>query len=218
MALEEGNGFDYRSLLPARLQQSGNHNNEPSYFLIPGSGSATDDNGGNNNNNDNDDSCGCKGLSFRERMLGFGTCLIAGYMLSFGSFFRISALVMGNPRPLVIHAAMGNLLAWIGSFFLVGPKTQWKRVWEEKRKRATQVYLISLLLMVTILVFQPWGPNGLYLFVLIVIQNAAMTWYCLSYIPFAQETVAGWISRWCMYNNISSIPNDLDLSYMPAPV
>ncbi|KAL7562896.1 hypothetical protein ACA910_000269 [Epithemia clementina (nom. ined.)] len=221
-------GFDYRSLLPSRLQPqaggassaSNNTNNiKSSYLLLSGSdsGSNFDNVSSSNNSDDISSSWCCDELSFRERMLGFGTCLVAGYMLSFGSFFRIGALVLGNPRPLVIHAAFGNLMAWAGSFFLVGPKAQWKRLWEEKRKLATQVYLSSLLLMLAILIFHPWGPEGLYLFILIILQNAAMTWYCLSYIPYGQETVGGWCSRF-ISRSASAVTNDLDLSYMPAPV
>ena len=224
---EESSGFDYRSLLPSKLQpqQSNAPSNKSLYSLLPAGDGGNNDGTANPTTSNNAGGAGdteeslwlCKELSFRERMLGFGTCLVAGYILSFGSFFRISALVLGNPRPLVIHAMIGNLLAWAGSFFLVGPTTQWKRLWETKRRLASQVYFASLILMLAILFLHPWGPEGLYLFVLIIVQNAAMTWYCLSYIPFAQETVAGWCSRF-VTNRVTAASNDLDLSYMPAPV
>ena len=36
-------------------------------------------------------------LTWSERLIGCGTCMVAGYILSFGSFFRIKELILGNP-------------------------------------------------------------------------------------------------------------------------
>lgn len=47
---------------------------------------------------DNNDVCGLlPTLTWTERLIGCGTCMVAGYLLSFGAFFRIKALVFGNP-------------------------------------------------------------------------------------------------------------------------
>ena len=81
--------FDYRSLLPTTA----------------GPPSAVD-------NDDVDDSSSlCYEMSLRERLLGCGTCMVAGYMLSMGSFWRITDLVVRHdPFPFVIHATgMRNL-------------------------------------------------------------------------------------------------------------
>lgn len=202
MSRPENSGFDYRRWLPAAFQQGplgpADGSNRAAYSLLQDgdnnhASQNVDSSSSSSDSEESSSSWCCDELSFRERLLGFGTCLVAGYMLSFGSFFRIGALVMGNPRPLVWHAAMGNLLAWAGSFFLVGPRTQWKRLWDAKRKLATQVYLLTLILLVAIVYLHPWGPEGLYLLVILLAQNIAMTWYCLSYIPYAQETVAGYV-------------------------
>ena len=79
--------FDYRSLLPTTTSSSG----PPS---------AVDD------NTDVDESSSlCYEMSLRERLLGCGTCMVAGYMLSMGSFWRITDLVVRHdPFPFVLHA------------------------------------------------------------------------------------------------------------------
>uniref|UniRef100_A0A7S2VC27 Vesicle transport protein n=1 Tax=Entomoneis paludosa TaxID=265537 RepID=A0A7S2VC27_9STRA len=203
--------FDYRSLLPqgyrARVNSSdASSPDEPA----PGGGE------------DSWLESSCADLSFRERMLGFGTCMIAGYMLSFGSFWRIRDLIMGDPYPLVLHTTVGNILSFAGSFFLVGPKAQWNRLWDEKRKMASQVYLTSLALIFAIIFIHPPGPEGLYLFLLLIVQYGALTWYCLSYIPFGQETVKSYVGRFMTFPSTGGGSgggsNDLDLSYTPAPV
>jgi hypothetical protein len=45
-----------------------------------------------------DDMCGfIPSMTWTERLIGCGTCMVAGYILSFGSFFRIKELILGNP-------------------------------------------------------------------------------------------------------------------------
>jgi hypothetical protein len=45
-----------------------------------------------------DDMCSLlPSLTWTERLIGCGTCMAAGYILSFGSFFRIKELILGNP-------------------------------------------------------------------------------------------------------------------------
>ena len=82
--------FDYRSLLPTTSAGGG------------GPPSAVDV----DNNNDVDESSSiCYEMSLRERLLGCGTCMVAGYMLSMGSFWRLSDLVVRHdPFPFVVHA------------------------------------------------------------------------------------------------------------------
>jgi len=48
-------------------------------------------------------------LTWTERLIGCGTCMVAGYLLSFGAFFRIKHLVLGNPRTCAVHSFLRNL-------------------------------------------------------------------------------------------------------------
>merc|ERR1719491_2499616 len=59
-------------------------------------------------------------LSFQERLGGCIGCMILGYLLSFGSFFRFRDLLHGNPLPFVLFSIMGNVISLSGSCFLSG--------------------------------------------------------------------------------------------------
>lgn len=167
--------FDYQNLLPVR------------------SSSATTD-GADDDSGTSTTQQGCfPALSYRERLLGCGTCMVAGYLLSLGSFWRLKdLLVHHDPLPFVMNTTVGNIIALGGSFFLSGPKYQMERMWHEKRRTATGLYLSSL--VATILVaFLPIPLKGLLLLLLMLCQYVAVTWYCLSYIPFAHDAVRGFI-------------------------
>ena len=201
-------GFDYRSLLPASHRARVNSH-----------GDVPDDSNTNTNLIDDSDGC-CFQLNFRERMLGFGTCVVAGYMLSFGSFWRILDLIRGHPLPLVLHTTVGNLLTWVGTIFLVGPKTQWKRLWEPSRADATKAYGISVLAIFAMIAISP-PMEGLILFLLLIVQQGAMAWYCLSYIPFGQDTVRNYAGRFLNLPQLTSNTGNAASGggeYMPAPV
>lgn len=180
-----GDSFDYRSLLPTRSSSD------------PGGGAAA---GADGISADDDDACGglcgyLPQMTWRERLLGCATCMIAGYLLSFGSFFRIKDLLLGNPIPFVMNATVGNLIALAGSFFLKGPKTQLRQMWHESRRHATGLYLGSLFLTLFVAFLYVPGPKGLYLIILMVCQYLSITWYCLSYIPFAREAITSYMQR-----------------------
>lgn len=175
--------FDYRSLLPTRSNEGASS-----------AGLASAD-------ESSDDSGACWGwcalpceMTWRERLLGCATCMVAGYILSFGSFFRIKDLLLGDPFPFVLNATIGNVIALAGSCFLSGPQSQLAKMWHESRRLATALYLGSLVL--TLLVaFLPIPGRALLLILLMLCQYLSITWYCLSYIPFAREAISGYIQR-----------------------
>jgi len=173
--------FDYRSLLPTRF------NHEATNIEIVNT----------NTNVENDDVCGClPEMTWRERILGCVTCMIAGYLLSIGSFWRIKDLVINHdPLPFVVNATVGNLIALAGSFFLSGPQAQFRNMWQEKRRNATALYVGSLFLTLFVAFVSVPGPKGLYLLVLMICQYVSITWYTLSYIPFAQDMLASFVRR-----------------------
>lgn len=121
--------------------------------------------------------------------------MIAGYLLSFGSFWRIRDLVRGDPLPFVVNTTVGNLIALAGSCFLSGPHAQMSRMFHETRKWATVAYLSSLALTLVVAFSGLPGPKGFILLLLMGTQYIAILWYTLSYIPFARETIMGFIYR-----------------------
>lgn len=134
-------------------------------------------------------------MSWRERLIGCATCMVLGYMLSFGSFFRIKDLLTGNPLPFVLHATIGNIIALAGSCFLTGPTSQMERMFKEDRKYASIAYLTSLALTLVVAFAPIPGPKGLLLMVLMLVQYLSVFWYCLSYVPFARDAIKGYVYR-----------------------
>jgi drug/metabolite transporter (DMT)-like permease len=104
-------------------------------------------------------------------------------------------VIRHDPLPFVLNATVGNLLALCGSFFLVGPAAQMRRMWHQSRRSATLIYVGSLFLTLVVAFLRVPGPKGLILLLLMICQYVAIMWYTLSYIPFAQDLVAGFMRR-----------------------
>ena len=134
-------------------------------------------------------------LALRERLLGCGTLMLCGYMLSFGSFMRMKVLIMGNPVPLVVNVTVGNTIALCGTCFLSGPQSQAQQMFHKSRKLASVFYLGSLAVTMILLLLPHFLFRGLLLFLLMIGQYVAITWYCLSYIPFARKFISSGCRR-----------------------
>jgi len=129
-------------------------------------------------------------LSLREKLLGCATCMVCGYLLSFGSLMRLKDLISGNPVPIVVNVTVGNVIALCGTCFLSGPQSQAQRMFHKSRKLASIFYLGSLVVTVILLLLPHFILRGLLLLLLMIGQYVAITWYCLSYIPFARRFVS----------------------------
>ncbi|XP_065256492.1 vesicle transport protein SFT2A isoform X2 [Emys orbicularis] len=70
--------------------------------------------------------------------------------------------------------------------FLMGPVKQLKKMFEPTRLIATIVMLLCLIFTLCAVFW--WGKKGLAL-LFCIFQFLAMTWYSLSYIPFARDAV-----------------------------
>jgi len=177
-------GFDYRSLLPSsrRLEVADDAADGEDSALL----------------------CGfLPALSWRERCIGCATCVIAGYLLGLGSFWRLKELLQGNPIPFTINATMGNIIALAGSFFFSGPVAQVQKMFRPARRNATLCYLGSLGLTLLIALWGHWLPlQGLILLLLMGLQYMAIAWYTLSYVPYGQEAVTSFAQRWWNRNSM----------------
>ena len=191
--------WDYRSLLPSSLDRS--------TFSTQGEQDSIDAAAAEEQE---ELTCPCcpDGLGWRERLLGCATCMICGYLLSLGSFWRLMDLSQGNPYPFVLNATVGNIIALGGSFFLSGPKAQWRRMWHDSRRTATLLYLGSLVLTLFVALVDIPGPQALYLVIFMLAQYVAITWYCLSYIPFAQDMITNYVRRRWNTSSSSGLAGD----------
>ena len=180
---------DYRRLIPSRSNDGGDSNDESlDYGIYEDEESTAQRERLANTTSDNilnhpyiSTFCNMlPSLSLRERLLGCGTCMICGYLLSFGSFIRFRDLFFGNPTPIVIHVTLGNILSLMGTCFLSGPSSQIRRMFHESRKIATNMYIGSMGLCLLLLLTPKHFGKGFLLFLLLCFQYIAVTWYVVS--------------------------------------
>lgn len=81
---------------------------------------------------------------------------------------------------------LGNVVAICSTLFLMGPMNQLQRMFSETRWIASTVMLSFLLL--TLMSAFWWHKKGLTI-LFCIFQFLAMTWYSISYIPFARDAV-----------------------------
>ena len=114
--------------------------------------------------------------TLRERLLGCGTCMLCGYLLSFGSFVRLTHLFRGNPVPIVVNVTVGNIITLCGTCFLTGPQSQLEKMFKPSRKLASTFYLGSLGVTLLLLMMPHFPLRGLILFFLMIGQYISITW------------------------------------------
>ena len=61
-------------------------------------------------------------LTWQERLGGCLACMVLGYILSLGSFFRMKDLLAGHPTSFVLYTTVGNIISLSGSCFLSGKR------------------------------------------------------------------------------------------------
>ncbi|XP_021734720.1 vesicle transport protein SFT2B-like isoform X2 [Chenopodium quinoa] len=121
-------------------------------------------------------------LSTKQRIQGFAICFVAGLTCTF-----LSMLVFFNPIKFGIAFTLGNLLAIGSTAFLIGPKRQVAMMLDPVRIYATALYLAS---MIIALFCALYVHNKLLTLLAITLEFGALTWYSLSYIPFARSMVS----------------------------
>ncbi|XP_023964251.2 vesicle transport protein SFT2A isoform X2 [Chrysemys picta bellii] len=85
-----------------------------------------------------------------------------------------------------VFYTLGNIAALASTCFLMGPVKQLKKMFEPTRLIATIVMLLCLIFTLCAVFW--WGKKGLAL-LFCILQFLAMTWYSLSYVPFARDAV-----------------------------
>jgi len=130
-------------------------------------------------------------LSWSTRIKGFLGCFIGGFLISLlGSL----CLFLGNLKGFGILYTFGSVIGLLSTMFLMGPVNQVKKMCASTRVIATFIMLLSLFLTLWSALY--WKKNGLVL-IFIIIQFLAMTWYSISYIPFARDAVKKTLGSMC---------------------
>ncbi|XP_019405522.1 PREDICTED: vesicle transport protein SFT2A isoform X1 [Crocodylus porosus] len=123
-------------------------------------------------------------LSFGTRVKWFAICFVGGIVCSI-----LGTALLWLPSGLKLFAVfytLGNVAALASTCFLVGPIKQMKKMFETTRLIATLVMLFSFI--ATLCAVFWWGKKGLAV-LFCILQFLAMTWYSLSYIPYARDAV-----------------------------
>ncbi|KAI1307709.1 Vesicle transport protein SFT2A [Halotydeus destructor] len=123
-------------------------------------------------------------LSWSTRIQGFVICFVLGFLLSI-----IGSMLLVLPKGLLLFAlfyTLGNVLSMASTMFLMGPWKQLKKMFNETRLFATiGVFFFMAMTLVAAVV---WRKRMLSI-VFLICQFLSMTWYSLSYIPYARDAV-----------------------------
>ncbi|CAH0395786.1 unnamed protein product [Bemisia tabaci] len=123
-------------------------------------------------------------LSWSSRIQAFIICFVLGILMSL-----LGSLSMFLHKGLALFAVfytLGNVISLASTCFLMGPFKQLKKMFAETRLIATVVTIIMMILTL----FAGLGLKNPPLALLcMILQFLSMTWYSLSYIPYARDMV-----------------------------
>ncbi|XP_013406460.1 vesicle transport protein SFT2B [Lingula anatina] len=126
-------------------------------------------------------------LSWSTRIKGFLVCFILGILLSvMGSCFLWMGYTGTGLLLFGLFYTLGNIVSILSTMFLMGPCNQLKKMFAETRIIATIVVIVFFAL--TLMAALWWQIAGLAL-LFCILQFLALTWYSISYIPFARDAV-----------------------------
>lgn len=123
-------------------------------------------------------------FSWTTRLKGFVICFVIGILLSLlGSF---ALFLHGGLKVFAVFYTLGNVVSMISTCFLMGPFKQIKKMFAPTRAIATILVIVSFTLTIIAAVVL---EKALLALLFIIIQSLAMTWYSISYIPYARDAV-----------------------------
>ena len=124
-------------------------------------------------------------LSFRDRVIGWLSCYVAGLFISILSFGSFSQLILGRPFKFAILYSLGNSIALLSTSFLVGFRAQWRNMINPTRQITSFVYLSSL--VSTLILCLKFPEFKWAILTSVIVQWLSLFWYSMSYIPFGQS-------------------------------
>ena len=130
------------------------------------------------------DALDASSLSYGTRVKGFAVTFILGILLCL-----LGCVLFSITLSLFLFGVLytlGNVCAVGSTLFLMGPVNQIKRMFNKDRWIASTAMILCLVMtLVSAFVLQKKGLTILF----VIFQFLAMTWYALSYIPFARDAV-----------------------------
>jgi hypothetical protein len=132
-------------------------------------------------------------LTLKERLVGFGVCVLLGFLISVSAFGSFSDLLLGYPARFAILYSLGNLTSLGSTMFLVGPKHQFRNMTHHSRRSSAGIYVACMILTPCVAYLLP--DYSWLIILLVASQWVALGWYALSYIPFGRRMAAGLARR-----------------------
>lgn len=126
----------------------------------------------------------CPNLNYKQRIFGCVCCFCLGQFLQFLSFSAASGVLIGHPGRFARFYSLGNLMMVTGSFFLSGPKAQWRKIKAKNRALTSFTFVSTMILTLSVVRAHPFVGRALLILLLVVVQWCAQVWYILSYIPY----------------------------------
>lgn len=124
-------------------------------------------------------------LGWTSRIKGFAICFGLGFAFSIIGVFCLAFPGKGL-RLFALFYSLGNITSIASTCFLMGPMKQLKKMCNSTRILATfTAFTFLVLTLVSALV----AKKTLLTLVCCVVQFLAMTWYSLSFIPYARDAV-----------------------------
>mmetsp|Transcript_67708 Transcript_67708/g.187105 ORF Transcript_67708/g.187105 Transcript_67708/m.187105 type:complete len:184 (+) Transcript_67708:363-914(+) len=136
----------------------------------------------------------CPKLTRQQRFIGFAVCCCMGYLMSFVGTMCLFDYSASGIKKFTTLYILGNIIALCATGFLVGPKSQCKKMFAKTRRITTVVWLV-LLILTLVAALLNW-PLPLIL-VLVVAESMAGVWYAMSYIPFGRKMVISGCQTTC---------------------
>ena len=130
----------------------------------------------------------CPSLSMRTRIYAFGICLCFGILLDLLASGALKSAEDGHFLKFTIPYTLGTILCISGSFFLMGPKRQFKKAFAPER-RITSIILVLSILACLIVGF--FTTSFALLLVLVIIQLCAYVWYSIIMFPCGKKICCG---------------------------
>lgn len=132
-------------------------------------------------------------LTTQQRFIGMGVAVLMTCVCwTLGSFsllaFRISSFIF--------MFTLGNISALAATCFLVGPKKQLENMSQGDRRASAIAFVLAMVgTLVASLMFNSYFSTLFIVLPCMLVQVAALIWYCLTYIPGGQNILMGLIGR-----------------------
>ncbi|XP_069830486.1 vesicle transport protein SFT2A isoform X2 [Dendropsophus ebraccatus] len=124
-------------------------------------------------------------LSFGTRVKWFAIFFVSGIVCSIlGTAFLW--LPGAGIKLFAVFYTLGNVAALASTCFLMGPLKQLKKMFELTRLITTIIMLLCFICTLCAVFW--WNKKGLAL-LFCILQFLAMTWYSISFIPFARDAI-----------------------------